>query len=562
MRIFLHFQPEQYSDIFYSYFPYGKNQDILFFNCLFESGFNFFLGMPSRMTFGKKKIPLCAFIEETKLVLPETRKEEEIDVGVSQNEIVTAPILLQTPSSLSSSQLKTITRDFENVDLLSSPSVNASANTPQEEKVSLPVMTKELFITTFLEPVKRIMFEIRAFHLQQGKNSKTSRCTSDDILKRCEFSEKLISSFALEEKMEGYDSLQLSQIEDYIINSRCHSSFSLPMNLQRFCPDDGQCKLFTILGWCDMNHISSLKQGDIIYAPALEMFDHETTCSLMMLKDINSYNGWNMEKSPLFLCRLPQEERKSSFFCQFEQRMKNMHLYSWIYDRERYELSDFCITNNFKSKMVCKWTEFSRWIKSFYHETITVDQCQELYHFGEGSNNFLNLLLNGMLSKNILSHFLKSGFLTEKNKRYEVTTVALLESWIQEFGPQDVWMNLSFCCIRYGCNHKKPSEKDLYRPVLTIPATIEEVKSAVEIYDFLLKPDETVPPKCAIFPITTRKLNQSKISQDFEIFKIVIEFYLRSDGSEDLESLNPSDYFHQWMYKRNHFPRSVNDDDE
>jgi hypothetical protein len=326
------------------------------------------------------------------------------------------------------------------------------------------------------------------------------------------------------------------------------------MNLQRFCPNEESCILFKELRWCDMHHIANLEQGDIIYGTANDTYEYSTTTCLSMVKIlVPKWGGWH-RKLPLFLSRLPNEE-KSSFFHYISHRLRHIDAFSWVDDNENYELTDYYITNDYKSKMVCKWTDFTRWLmKSHYGETITFEQCESLYHIGCGSSNFFNLLLNGILPRSILSSFLQSPSNEKivKNEIYHVVTLQLMQEWIQEFGVKKVWTNLFLCCVRQAVNFEVSDNYGGYRSVLKTPATLAEVKSALEIRDFLMDTNQTERPKCANFPITTRKL---KFDLDnIEIFKILIEFYLRSDGSEDLESLNSSDCFDKWIYKKAQSP--------
>ncbi len=484
------------------------------------------------------KMDLTAFHNKTTPILlptiiPESANQPQ-PVLETENQIL-SPEIHQTKSDVISSA--------------KCPKVDSESDTSVEEK--LPFMDQPTFIATFLHPIQSILNKIRVMHRNQGAkyHGKKFIATQEDRDERSEYAKMLIHTYDLRKKMLGYNILQLVELEHFIIENRANINAAHPMNQFRFCPDEEyQCLLFNQLGWCDLNHLCDLNDGDIVYTEVHEVYEHDSKFALVMVQK----NHGNLRT--LFLSQVYSEEKSSSFFDHFSQPLK--HVIIPAIDggyNSQYEILNFHMVSDFKSKMICKFTELVNWIKSFYKQSITFEQCSLLYKIGLGENNFLNLMINGKIPKNILSSFLSNSESIKNHSILRLVTMDLLISWTQELGFLNiVWNNLYFLCIRQNINFKPSSSSSFWHYKsydLSIPSTLEEVKSAAEIRDYLLDVENKMEqPICAPFTLTTKKYNY--FNDDSEIFQIIIQFYLRSDGTEDLATLDSDNIFSFWLCKK------------
>jgi len=369
-------------------------------------------------------------------------------------------------------------------------SINYQAiETQQPEKkeadtVLLPFMDEHEFSQRFKISIQHFLQEVRQFHHRQATRLEKQKAQVDEPTAEKErlihASQLFHEKYKFEARMNGFNTTPVLRLWYFITTNRIamfkHNSkkyHSRPPGLQRFCNDSNNCELQRLFGWCDLHHIEDLRAGDIIWTKnSDDLWDLPSSMSLVMLGNVESYDIPTIQISRILEVEREQQDGKN-FFKAFEKELailpsdaNNNSSGDNFYSTDLFEIQE-------NGKFICSLERLS----ALYNTNFEIHQLQLLARLGKGSENFLNLLLNGYLPNEIY-HNLQC--ISNKKIHFKTNSITceLCCAWIQQHGPERMW-NFLPELVEQNDWLVRDGEKP------TLAYSLEELKESIEYIQYV-----------------------------------------------------------------------------
>ena len=458
------------------------------------------------------------------------------------------------------------------------PEVNPSQDEgdgEEEEESKLQAMAKADFSVKFKLPIQRYMNQVRQFHHTQARKLVANKAKVDETASFKERSQHALDLFYKKykfvEQMEGFDPQPMIDVYLFIANNRISTRqtnkyHSEPKSLRRFCEcrdvedehyyTNKPCELRRHFDWCDLHHVEDLEDGAILWTKCssrgYDFDDYERDFhSLVMLHNMerSDYTFDTIQLSRVVELDSEAKIAKNTAWDTFrycENEVKKADVSTTTRSTFAYETTTDAIQNS-SSRFLCSLKMLSEWYRipnlEFFH-------LNTLVHLGSGAKNLLNYFLSGLLSSLIYTSLgcMKTFVAVEQNH----VTPKKLAKWITVHTATYVWTHLAELIVQH--KHRKEVKghnaygggyfrRDTFQPKTMMEYSLEELKMALECYDYIgskdtyrtVKMPSDVPTHLSLNKNTC--IQENYCSRNYDILEVLI-WCIRHGGDTALIKLD------------------------